>query len=242
MGRENYLAAPHDASALAACVGAIRKRLEGLVDDFAAIREFRPPAWHPSPLQGSARFVGRLKELWRIHTGLNPVGISAHEDPHVIVQLVGMGGVGKSLLAIEYAKRFGAAFSGGVYWLRAHGFDPDKPMDAEDRERERRRQIEDIAIAHDIGIKDRDCREVSRDLARKLAADGAPYLWVVDDLPADVDEPEAQACLLNAVNELETNSLVTLALSGTAGALSILMFPRKSGHRFTRPEALPVRG
>lgn len=152
------------------------------------MREFRPPEWHPSPLQGSSRFVGRLRELWRIRTGLNPVGISAHEDPHVVVQLVGMGGVGKSLLAIDYAKRFGASFPGGVYWLRAYGFDSDKPLQADARERERQRQIEDIAIAHDIGIKDRDFREVSRDLARKLAADNQVYLWIVDDLPPDLDQ------------------------------------------------------
>jgi hypothetical protein len=192
VGRENYLtAAPDDASALAACVGAIRKRLEGLVHNFAAVREFRPPAWHPSPLQGSSRFVGRLKELWRIHTGLNPVGISPHEDSHVVVQLTGMGGVGKTLLAIEYAKRFGAAFPGGVYWLRAYGFDPDKPMEAEDRERERRRQIEDFAQHHGIDIKDADFPKITRDLARTLAAANEPYLWIVDDLPPDLDQASA---------------------------------------------------
>ena len=186
--RENYLTAPDDASALAVCVGTIRKRLEGLVHDFAAVREFRPPAWHPSPLQGSARFVGRLKDLWRIHTRLNPVGISPHEDTHVVVQLTGMGGVGKSLLAIEYAKRFGAAFPGGVYWLRAYGFDPDKPMEAEDRERERRRQIEDFAQDHGIDIKDADFPKITRDLARTLATANEPYLWIVDDLPPDLDQ------------------------------------------------------
>jgi hypothetical protein len=191
VGCQNYLPAPHDMSALAACVGAIRERLQGLDHDFAALREFRSPAWHPSPLQGSSRFVGRLKELWRIHTGLNPVGISAHEDPHVIVQLAGMGGVGKSLLAIEYAKRFGAAFPGGIHWLRAYGFDPDKPMDAEDRERERRRQLEDIALQYGVTLTDRDFRDVHRELAQKLADGTAPYLWVVDDLPAGLDQESA---------------------------------------------------
>ena len=38
----------------------------------------------------------------------------------------GLGGVGKSLLAEEYALHFGAAYPGGVFWLRAYGNDDAK--------------------------------------------------------------------------------------------------------------------
>jgi len=146
VGRENYLTAPKDLASRTACIQSIHKRLGTLSDDFAAVREFRGPEWFPNQRQGSSRFVGRLRELWAIHTALNPVGISEHENANVVVQLRGMGGVGKSLLAIEYAKRFGAAYPGGIHWLRAYGFDPNMPMDAEARERERRTQLEDFAL------------------------------------------------------------------------------------------------
>jgi hypothetical protein len=41
-------------------------------------------------------------------------------------QLRGMGGNGKSLLAREYAIRFGGAYPGGVFWLNAYGNDDTK--------------------------------------------------------------------------------------------------------------------
>ena len=34
-----------------------------------------------------------------------------------LVQVQGMGGIGKTLLAEEYALRFGSAYPGGVFWL-----------------------------------------------------------------------------------------------------------------------------
>jgi tetratricopeptide (TPR) repeat protein len=187
LGRQNYLAAPKDAASPDKFIQAIRDKLAGLSDDFAALHEFKRPEWHPASQPGSSRFVGRLQELWRIHTALNPVGISDHENPSVMLQLTGLGGIGKSLLAIEYAKRFGAAYPGGIHWLRAYGFDPHKPVDSEAQERERQRQIEDLALLHDIPIRDKEFREVHRDLGKKLAA-GEPYLWIVDDLPQGLDQ------------------------------------------------------
>jgi hypothetical protein len=204
VGRENYLAAPRDEVAQDVCIQVLRERLAGLTDDFAALRQFTLPAWHPSAQQGSARFVGRLRELWCIHTALNPVGISDCENPSVVAQFTGLGGVGKSLLAIEYAKRFGAAYPGGIYWLRAYGFDPRKPMDPEAREGERRRQIENLAIDMDIDITGRDFRVIYHQLGQKLAA-GEPYLWIVDDLPPGLEQeqglpgwyaPSANGCTL----------------------------------------------
>ena len=105
-----------------------------------------------------------------------------------------MGGVGKSLLAIEYARRFGAAYPGGIFWLRAAGADPDTTIAPEARELERRRQIEDIALHHGIDIKDLDFRLVRHLLAQRLADRGAPYLWIVDDLPGGLAvDPEFHA-------------------------------------------------
>jgi hypothetical protein len=49
----------------------------------------------------------------------------------IMVQLTGLGGVGKRLLAIEYVRRFGAPDPGGIYWLRANWFELQKPVDSE---------------------------------------------------------------------------------------------------------------
>jgi hypothetical protein len=62
-------------------------------------------------------------------------------------------------------------------------------VDSEAQERERRRQIEDLALLHDIPIRDKEFSEVRRDLGKKLAA-GEPYLWIVDDLSPGLDQAQ----------------------------------------------------
>jgi tetratricopeptide (TPR) repeat protein len=62
------------------------------------------------------RFVGRSEEIWRIYDVLRD-----HESGVCI--LTGIGGVGKTQLAIEYASRFCELYSGGLIWINAE-FDP----------------------------------------------------------------------------------------------------------------------
>jgi TIR domain len=185
IGSQNYLAVPTEQTSQAICIRSIQERLATLSGDLATVHEFKFPEWYPSAQQGSARFVGRLRELWNIHTALNPVGISEHESANIIVQLQGLGGVGKTLLATEYATRFGAAYPGGIHWLRACRLEANKAM--ESREQDRQLQIENLAIRHGVSIRDKDFREIYSHLGRKLACDG-PYLWVVDDLPPGLDQ------------------------------------------------------
>ena len=60
----------------------------------------------------------------------------------------GLGGIGKSLLVEEYTLRFGTAFPGGVFWLRAFGNDPSRhSLTAEARETIRIEQFGAIAVA-----------------------------------------------------------------------------------------------
>ena len=98
------------------------------------------------------------------------------------VQLSGLGGVGKSLLAREYVLRFAGAFPGGVFWLGAKG----------------------DSVALRLVALEAEWRQSLRTIARSILGPGTleglapddvdaalrteldhrpPCLWVVDDLP-----------------------------------------------------------
>ena len=68
------------------------------------------------PRSGVAKFIGREPELEQLHGQLqqgNLVSISAVE---------GMGGVGKTELAIQYAHKYASFYTGGICWLFAREF------------------------------------------------------------------------------------------------------------------------
>ena len=248
VGKQSYLTAPKDVASETASIQSIQQKLAGLSGDFAAVREFEPPVWHPEPQQGSARFVGRLREIWAIHTVLNPVGISRHENASVVAQLQGLGGVGKSLLAIEYAKRFSASYVGGIHWLRAYGFDPKKPIHVEARERERRTQVETMALRYGISSRDKNAHEIRRDLGLKLAS-GGQYLWVVDDLPPGLNPQEAfldwcspsgNGCTLITTRSKDYDGIgatITVDMLDPEPALELLTHERKPHSEREREDA-----
>ncbi|MEH2302417.1 MAG: tetratricopeptide repeat protein [Nostoc sp.] len=63
------------------------------------------------------KFVGREAELQTLHSSLQTSGQVA------IVAVAGMGGVGKTELATQYAKQHLHNYRGGVCWLSAQGID-----------------------------------------------------------------------------------------------------------------------
>jgi hypothetical protein len=68
------------------------------------------------PRSGVAKFIGRIPELEQLHIQLqqgNLVSISAVE---------GMGGVGKTELAIQYTQQHASNYEGGICWLFAREF------------------------------------------------------------------------------------------------------------------------
>lgn len=63
------------------------------------------------------RFVGRETELQQLHKMIQKC------QQVVIVAVAGMGGVGKTELASQYAKQYLQNYEGGVCWLSAQGID-----------------------------------------------------------------------------------------------------------------------
>ncbi|MBU4264133.1 MAG: toll/interleukin-1 receptor domain-containing protein [Proteobacteria bacterium] len=104
----------------------IASHLSTLTGCLGAIPPITAPSQYGARFTGSSRFVGRLIELWdlhgRLHQGEHAI-ISGRVSRPGLAQVAGMGGQGKSLLAEEYALRFGAAYPGGIFWLRALGQD-----------------------------------------------------------------------------------------------------------------------
>jgi hypothetical protein len=188
-----------DSGDLDRLVSSVKNHVYRIKGTIGEIRALNPPVWYGRKGVGSNRFVGRLHYIWQIHSALHasdfPI-ITGATAAYDVAQVYGMGGVGKSLLAEEYALRFAAAFPGGVFWLSAFGNDDVKAgLDAEGREAERSGQIRGIAAALGIPVQDRSPEEIEGHLKRELRSREKPFLWVVDDLPAGMGEDTLQRWL-----------------------------------------------
>ncbi|MBN1487498.1 MAG: hypothetical protein JW981_07645, partial [Anaerolineae bacterium] len=67
------------------------------------------------PFVRNLDFVGRERDLARLHSALmreGPVGI-------LPAGIIGMGGIGKTQLAVEYVYRYRELYPGGVFWINA---------------------------------------------------------------------------------------------------------------------------
>lgn len=181
-----YAGAPADAAGCVALAKRIRDHIGTLAGALGAILPIAPPSQYGLRLAGASRFVGRLAELWRIHSALHAgeSAIISGTSAAGLAQVSGLGGIGKSLLAEEYALRFGAAYPSGIFWLRAFGNDPTRATSTEAREAVRVDQFAAVATAMGIEIKGLDPAQIEALLGAKLSQQGKPFLWVVDDLGA----------------------------------------------------------
>ncbi|WP_229700063.1 tetratricopeptide repeat protein [Streptomyces kronopolitis] len=163
------------------------------------------PDWLPAPAHvGNPRFTGRLSEQWLIHSSL-----LSHRTPLMpgrssrIVQVRGMAGIGKSVLAQEYALRFGPAFPGGVFWFDLH---TARDRDAKQTMAEYADQVATACAA--LGLRSGGAtlpRLLSR-LAVVMGERGRTCLWVVDGVPAGLSQQDLH--LLRGPHLL-TSTLVT---------------------------------
>lgn len=104
------------------------------------------------PFPQDKRFLGRDDDLKKLHALLQAdaaIGVGA---------VTGMGGIGKTQLAVEYAYRCREAYPGGVYWVNAA----------------RDWQEEFARLAGKVGIRDESAAEYER--LRRLAQAFVEYL------------------------------------------------------------------
>jgi len=148
------------------------------------------PRWFGTHPVGASQFVGRLHELWYVHSLLaagtvTAIGAAGHAAGPRLGQLQGMGGIGKSLLAQEYALRFGAGYPGGVVWLRCTEGGGGELLPPERLEALRTDQMRSLAIT--LGLDGLKEAELDARIADALAARSQPFLWILDDWPQDSD-------------------------------------------------------
>jgi hypothetical protein len=136
--------------------------------DAAPDRGAAPQPAAPEGTAPSEAWVGREAELDALH-GLLQRGMA---------QVRGMVGVGKTALAAAYARRFAAAYPGGIFFLdaAAGGLDP---------------QLE--ALSGPLGCAAPSGPDRAAAVRGLLAARAARYLWVVDNLPLDAISGEGGA-------------------------------------------------
>ncbi len=144
---------------------------------------FVRPAWYGRQGLPSPHFVGRLRDMWEIHSKLNSTEHTL--EPSGTVQVRGMGGIGKSLIVEEYAMRFGSIYEGGIFWLNA------AQLDIENSDLELENQLQSLVL--ELGIpKQQFSSENGKDilptlkgvLNRYMKEQNLPCLWIVDDIPS----------------------------------------------------------
>ncbi|MCX4741787.1 TIR domain-containing protein [Streptomyces antibioticus] len=191
----------------------------------AAATRTRPVSWLPAPARtGSSRFTGRLVEQWSIHTALHrhhaPLVAPSHSGSGRTAQLRGMPGIGKSLLAQEYALRFSSAFPGGIFWFDLHavqGADPASVMDAYAR------QVATVASVLGLRVSEHQLPALLSHLAVFLGEQGMACLWVVDGLPDGL--ADEQLNLLRGPHLLASTLITTRSLRYTAFAEAVNVPP-----------------
>ncbi|MEU9169510.1 toll/interleukin-1 receptor domain-containing protein [Streptomyces sp. NPDC048420] len=164
---------------LAALVADVRAHVAGISGPMT-LAEPRVRRWMLGAPRPRPEFLGRLSELWQVHSALH-----AHTAPLVTgraaahaVQIRGMAGIGKTLLAQEYALRFEAAYPGGVYWVNGEAYNESVR-----------------ALGAD-------------DLFEHFDALGEPFLWIVDAVAAG--RPTAREIAATAAPHPLGHSLFTL--------------------------------
>ncbi|KUO11277.1 tetratricopeptide repeat protein [Streptomyces sp. DSM 15324] len=155
----------------------------------------REPDWYPSPLVGNRAFRGRDVELFEVHDALR-----THREPGVggvpVARVVGLGGQGKTTLAEQYAREFATDYPGGVFVLRGFGSHLAGRADGHYVRARHADQVVQFAGAMSVpGLDGLDRPAILSAFREHLRRRAQPYLWIIDDLPAALDENTFRALL-----------------------------------------------
>ncbi|MEE1830910.1 tetratricopeptide repeat protein [Streptomyces sp. SP17KL33] len=162
---------------------------------FGAAPEPTEPDWYPAPLVGNRSFRGRDVELLEVYDALR-----AHREPGVggmsVARIVGLGGQGKTTLAEQYAREFATDYPGGVFVLRGFGSHLAERADGHHVRSRHADQVLGFAGRMGIpGVDGLDRPAVLDAFRAHLRRRSQPYLWIIDDLPAGLDEDAFRALL-----------------------------------------------
>ncbi|MCX4804344.1 tetratricopeptide repeat protein [Streptomyces sp. NPDC058682] len=157
--------------------------------------ELGEPDWYPSSLVGNRAFRGRDVELLEVYDALR-----THREPGVggmaVARVVGLGGQGKTTLAEQYAREFAADYPGGVFVLRGFGSHLAGRTDGHHVRSRHADQVVGFAGTMRVpGLDGLDRPAVLGAFREHLRRRAQPYLWIVDDLPAGLDEITFRALL-----------------------------------------------
>jgi tetratricopeptide (TPR) repeat protein len=150
------------------------------------------PRWFGPTRLSSPRFVNRVRELWSIHEALiEPQRVmSSGSSSRGVCQIRAIGGMGKSLLVEEYAWRFSAAWSLGIIWLDAGGDEARRLGQSSEHAEEKLSAAMQNTVrqlgGNPTGMVFIDMQIFIRNRVDEMTGLG---LWVVDDLPSDLDIP-----------------------------------------------------
>ncbi|MBD2594474.1 tetratricopeptide repeat protein [Nostoc spongiaeforme FACHB-130] len=90
-----------------------REELPGVQREKAKKTQSSPTRYENIPFSGVVEFVGRERELQNLHRLLRD------NQQVAIAAIAGMGGVGKTELALQYANSHRTTYQGGICWLSA---------------------------------------------------------------------------------------------------------------------------
>ncbi|MBD2201373.1 tetratricopeptide repeat protein [Calothrix sp. FACHB-168] len=97
-----------------------REELPGVQREKGRKAQLSPTRYQNIPWSGVTKFVGRETELQNLHRLLQKnQQVVTERSRSIIAAIAGMGGVGKTELALQYANLHRETYQGGICWLSA---------------------------------------------------------------------------------------------------------------------------
>jgi hypothetical protein len=169
-------------------VETVERKLAEVTEPMKAVKPADPAkraGWFTRDFAGAFGFTGRFRELWSVHNALSridkPLTATAYSPPVAVI--TGITGIGKTYLARAYGWLFQALYPGRVFYVDVHGSARDDG--AHDRFAS---AVRDIAVSRQLDTAGLTSEQVTELIADHAAACELTELWIVDDLPANLDD------------------------------------------------------